>query len=176
MNTIAWSHPERFPDAGAPEKVVSLDADEATRAAIAAQLQILALHRLSAEVRIRPWLDGAELRGVWNAAVAYTCGVTLDPFDQPLEGAFTLHVVPAGSLHAPSSDAEISLDPDAPDPPDVAEGVLIDVAAYVVEYLGLELDPFPRKPGAEFVQPEEPPEPSPFGKLLQLKPGPSGAA
>ena len=30
------------------------------------------------------------------------------------------------------------------------EGDAIDLAAYVVEHLALEIDPFPRKPGVEF--------------------------
>ena len=46
----------------------------------------------------------------------------------------------------------------------------IDLGQYAVEQLALSLDPFPRKPGAEFVQPEEPAEISPFAALKALKP------
>ena len=176
MTAPAWSHAARLPNAGAAETTAILVADAPTLAAIAQQLDLAAIHRLEANVRVRPWLDGAEIRGAWSATVTYTCGVTLEPFDQRLEGVFTVHAVPAGSENAPAPDAEISLDPDAPEPPDVAEGGAVDLAAYVVEHLALDLDLFPRKPGAQFVQPEEPPEPSPFGKLLQLRPGGSGAA
>ena len=175
MTTPSWSLIERLPNAGAAARTIALVAGEAERPAIARQLDLHALNRLEASVRLRPWLDGAELRGAWSADVTYVCGVSLEPFDQTLEGAFTLHLVPAGSPHAPAPDAEISLDPDAPEPPDVVDGATIDVAAYVVEHLALELDLFPRKPGVEFVAPEEPPEPSPFGKLLQLRPTDPGA-
>ncbi|KAF7441445.1 Ubiquinol-cytochrome C chaperone [Pyrenophora tritici-repentis] len=39
---------------------------------------------------------------------------------------------------------------------DLIEDGKIDLGQYAVEQLALSLDPFPRKPGAEFVQPEEP--------------------
>ena len=42
------------------------------------------------------------------------------------------------------------------------------MSGYVVEHLALELDPFPRKPGAVFVQPPEPTEISPFAALKAL--------
>jgi uncharacterized metal-binding protein YceD (DUF177 family) len=58
---------------------------------------------------------------------------------------------------------------DADDPPDVLEGDALDLGAYVVEHLTLEIDPFPRKPGAAFVPPEPEPEASPFAVLKGLK-------
>ena len=48
------------------------------------------------------------------------------------------------------------------------EGDQIDLAAYVVEHLALELDPFPRKPGAEFDYQPEAAEVSPFAVLKKL--------
>ncbi|MDP2117169.1 MAG: DUF177 domain-containing protein, partial [Brevundimonas sp.] len=50
----------------------------------------------------------------------------------------------------------------------------IDLGQYAVEQLALRLDPFPRKPGAEFVQPPEPVEISPFAVLKRLKPSDEG--
>jgi uncharacterized metal-binding protein YceD (DUF177 family) len=165
-----WSQSERLPNPGTPERVVNLVADEATRAAIAKRLDLPALPMFEGVVRIRAWLDGAELRGAWKATVTYQCGVSLDRFDQALKGDFMIRVVPAGSRNAPSEDSEISLDPDADEPPDVLEGETIDVAAYLEEHLALEVDPFPRKPGVTFVQPEEPAEKSPFATLSTLRP------
>ena len=116
-----------------------------------------ALHSLEASLRLRPWLDGGELIGAWSATVTYTCGVTLDPFDKELEGAFSVTMVPPSSLHAPSPDAELSLDPDADDPPDVLEGDTFDAAGYVIEHLAIELDPLPAQAGRGVSrQPEEP--------------------
>ena len=65
----------------------------------------------------------------------------------------------------------ISMDDESPD---LVEDGQIDLGQYAVEQLALRLDPFPRKPGAEFVQPEEPGEVSPFAVLKSLKPSGEG--
>jgi hypothetical protein len=66
---------------------------------------------------------------------------------------------------------ELELDPDADDPPDVLDGEDIDLGGYVVEHLSLELDPFPRAPGAEFIAPKDDTDLSPFAVLRLLKKG-----
>src|SRR5690606_31724532 len=118
---------------------------------IAKQLGLQALHRLSADVTVKPWLDGAEISGRFEALVEQVCGVSLEPFEAVLRGDIDLRVVPAGSPNTPhESVGEVVLEPDAPDPPDVLENESIDLTGYLVEHLGLEVDPFPRKPGAVF--------------------------
>lgn len=149
----------------------TLAAPEAARKRIARQLDLDDLASLEATVDVSPWLDGAEVRGRWHAAVLQTCGVTLEPLPSEPEGEFVVRVLPAGSPNAPEEPTgEIAVDPEDEDPPDLLEGETIDLAAYVVEHLGLEIDPFPRKPGAVFTQPDEPGELSPFAVLRQLKP------
>ena len=58
---------------------------------------------------------------------------------------------------------------DAPDPPDVLASDEIDLVGYLVEHLALEIDPFPRKPGAEFDYKPDVAEESPFAVLKRLK-------
>ncbi len=153
---------------GAVRQIV---ADKDARAMIAGALALDRLDSLSAEVRISPWLDGAEITARWSAAIEQTCGVTLEPFGSALEGAFTVRVVPRGGAYAPAlEDKEVVIDPDADDPPDLLDGDRVDVAAYVVEHLALEIDPFPRKPGAAFTPPPDEQPPSPFAVLRDLKP------
>jgi uncharacterized metal-binding protein YceD (DUF177 family) len=144
--------------------------DAAERGRIAKQLGLESLPALTADVTLKPWLDGVELSGHFRAMVEQVCSVTLDSFEQPLEGSIDIRAVPAGSPHAPAADGgELEFDPEAPDPPDVLESDAIDVAAYVIEHLALEIDPFPRKPGAEFeYAPPTEPE-SPFAVLRKLK-------
>ena len=73
---------------------------------------------------------------------------------------------------SPDENGDLALDPDGDDPPDVLEGETVDVTGYVVEHLALELDPFPRKPGAVFQPPAEPVDLSPFAALKALKTDP----
>lgn len=168
--TAAWEKPVRLHEVRGPLKL-KLAPDEAQRAAIAKQLGLVSLPALEAEVTLKPWLDGVELKGRFWASVEQVCGVSLDRFEQALEGDIDARAVPQGSPNAGGQDAdgEVELDLDAPDPPDVFANEKIDVAGYVVEHLALEIDPFPRKPGATFDY--NPPEDdiSPFAALKKLK-------
>lgn len=150
---------------------LTLEPDDAARMRIAAAVGVDTLDRLKAEVAARPWLDGAELSGRIEAEVTQTCGISLDPFQTPVRSEFRVRLLPPGSPNAPAADAaEVVVDPDAEDPPELLEGEVIDVGAYVVEHLLLEVDPFPRKPGAVFEPPEPPAVISPFAALAALKP------
>lgn len=164
-----WSHVLGLGQIGRGDLIVSLAADEAARRRIARLLDLASLDRLEAEVRASPWFDGVELDATWSADLVQTCGVTLEPLPTTLRGAFRTRAVPAYSPHAPDPAAEMVIDLETQDPPDVLEGDQIDLAAYVVEDLALEIDPFPRKPGAEFQPPVETVELSPFAVLRKLR-------
>ncbi|HKP80330.1 MAG TPA: DUF177 domain-containing protein [Phenylobacterium sp.] len=166
---MSWAKPVKLHELGRGPIRLTLAPDEAERAAIAKQLRLRSLPSLTAQVTLKPWLDGVEITGRFKAVVEQVCGVSLDPFEQPVEGDIDVRAVPAGSEHARAPEGgELDLDLEAPDPPDVLENDIIDVAGYVVEHLALELDPFPRKPGASFdYQPPEE-ETSPFAALKKL--------
>ena len=144
--------------------------DEAARGRIARALGLDKLDRLEAELEISPWLDGARVRGSWSAEIEQTCGVTLEPLPSSLAGEFELKAVPQGSPNAPRAPEDAVLDPEAEDPPDVLEGGRLDLGALVVEQLSLEIDPFPRKPGAVFEAPAPEQPASPFAVLQDFKP------
>lgn len=166
----AWPEPLRLQSLHAGALALELAPDEHQRAEAAAQLGLEGLPTLRAQVNVRPWLDGAEVSGRFEAIVVQICGVTLDPFEAKIAGEFRVQVVPAGSPHAqPHEGGAIDVDIEAADPPDELDADEIDVTGYVLEHLALELDPFPRKPGASFEF--EPPtaEMSPFAALAALK-------
>jgi uncharacterized metal-binding protein YceD (DUF177 family) len=144
--------------------------------AIAQTLKLEALKDLKAQVRLVSWLDGVELSGDWSAVVTQICGVSLDPFETSLRGDFQVRCAPIGSPLLSPPESEVEIDLDADDPPDVLEHDWVDVAAYVVEHLALEIDPFPRKPGVEFVAPPAETPPSPFAVLARLQPPANVAA
>jgi hypothetical protein len=167
---VSWDRPLKLHEVGRGGLQLRLAPDAAERAAVARRLGLQGLPALSADLTIKPWLDGIEVTGRFQAIVEQVCGVSLDPFEQALQGEIEIHAVPAGSPHAASAEGgELELDPDAPDAPDVLTGDAVDLAGYVVEHLALELDPFPRKPGVAFEY--EPPEleTSPFAALKKLK-------
>jgi hypothetical protein len=169
MTKEPWSHIIRLGAVGRSAIDLTLEASRDQRARVARFLDVAELNSLSAELTVMPWFDGAEIRGDWRAELVQTCGVTLEPLESAPSGHFIVRVVPPDSPHAPSPMAEISVDPDAEDPPDVLESDEIDLAAYVVEHLALEIDPFPRKPGVEFEPPADNTDLSPFAVLRRLK-------
>jgi uncharacterized metal-binding protein YceD (DUF177 family) len=168
--TNAWATKVRLHELGRGSVSVRLEPDADERAAIAKELGLVSLPALTARLTVKGWMDGAEITGRFDAVVEQVCAVSLDNFETPLAGEVDVRVVPAGSPQAPQpTGGEVDYDPDAPDPPDVLQGETIDLAAYVVEHLALEIDPFARKPGVEFDYTPEPEPESPFAVLRKLK-------
>lgn len=167
-----WTTPVRLHELGRGTFSVRLEPDAAERAKVAKDLGLESLPALNADLTLKPWMDGVEITGRFEAVVEQVCAVSLDNFEQPLAGQIEIRAVPAGSPQASeATGGEVDYDPEAPDPPDVLDGEAIDLAAYVVEHLALEIDPFARKPGVEFdYTPPDEPE-SPFAVLKALKRG-----
>jgi len=165
-----WSRKVTLAEVSRAPQIIALEADAATRMAIARDLDIERLDLLAARVTVRPWLDGAEIEGELKAEVTLLCSLSGEPFEQLITARFAVRAVPEGSDAAPSTDQlEVDIDPEGDDPPDVLETDRIDVAAYVVEHLALEIDPFPRKPGAVFEPVADQAEISPFSVLRNLR-------
>jgi len=166
----AWAKPVLLHELSRGPLSLTLEPDTAERAKIAEALGLEGLPSLKARLTLKPWMDGVEITGRFDAVVEQLCAVSLDPFEQPLSGEIGLRAVPEGSPQAPEpSGGEVDYDPEAPDPPDVLHGEAIDVAAYVIEHLALEIDPFARKPGIEFEYSPPDEEESPFAVLKKLQ-------
>ena len=149
----------------------NLVADAGQRARIARDLRLASLDVFEATMHLEPTASGWKLTGRIQADGAQTCVVTLEPLPLHVDEAFRIDLVEGD---APET-RELDIDLDRDDP-DVIEDGQIDLGAYAIEQLALQLDPFPRKPGVEFVQPEEPGEISPFSVLKgHLKDKPNGS-
>lgn len=158
-----YSEPVRLNQIGAGLKR-SLQPDAAARGRIAQALGLASLDRLEAEIDIEPSAIGWTLKGRMRADLAQTCGITLEPLPLVLDEGFSVSF--AETLPEDSDEIVVTMEDEAPD---LVEDGRIDLGQILVEQLSLQLDPFPRKPGAEFVQPPEPTEISPFAVLKGLK-------
>lgn len=167
--TLAWGHGLTWPELLGPDAALHLEVPPAERRGIARELQLEGLSALSADLVLRPWLDGVEVKGRLKAVAQRLCGLSLEPFDEVIDEALEIRIVPRGSPNASREEGgEIFIDPEAEDPPDEAQGPSVDLSAYVREAFALALDPFPRKPGAVFVAPDPGAPLSPFAVLAQL--------
>ena len=143
-----------------------LQPDDAARARIARTLDLASLDAFEAELSLMPAREGWRLSGRVVASAVQTCGITLEPLPVEIDERFSVALVEAVEP-IEADEIDVAVDDDAPD---LIEDGRIDLGQYAVEQLALTLDPFPRKPGAEFVQPEEPAEISPFAVLKAFRP------
>lgn len=163
---LPWSEVIRVNEIGAGV-TRRLAADETTRGRIVKALDLGSLTSLEADLTISPAHIGWRMTGRVRAEAEQICGITLEPLPVQIDQSFVVNLIEDAAIaNDPSTEVEVTLDDDAPD---VIEDGRIDLGQYAVEQLSLALDPFPRKPGAEFVQPEEPAEISPFAVLKQLR-------
>lgn len=171
---LPFTHPVAVATLGGSEHLV-LEPDAATRAAIARHLGLHALERFVARLEIQVGDNGlVTVSGTIAADLQPICVVTLEPFPQHVEEAVAVRFAPAPLIERMIRRAEEDEIEDF-EPPDEIEGGTIDFGALAVEFLALSLDPYPRKPGAEFAGlAEEGGAPSPFEALKALKPGGGG--
>jgi len=153
----------RIPLTGSTETIV---AEPAERALIAERLRLPAVHSLTAELVLIRWRgEGVKVTGKFTAEIEQICSVTLDPFRASVSDSIERYFLP----QAGPADEDADIDP-------LEEG-MIELGEVVVESLSLALDPYPRKPGAEFHSPSDDsasaPEAasasSPFAALAGLK-------
>lgn len=166
--TLPYSEPVRLHQVPGGVKR-TLEPDAAARARIAKALDLASLESFTAEMDLVPTAAGWRLSGRVRASLAQTCGITLEPLPVEIDAPFSLTL--AEAVDEDSDEIVITLDDESPD---LIEDGQIDLGQYAVEQLALRLDPFPRKPGVEFVQPPEPAEISPFAVLKQLRPSDEG--
>jgi uncharacterized metal-binding protein YceD (DUF177 family) len=162
-----WSVPVRLADIGTGYSD-RIEADDGVKTRVAKALGVPEIKRLAAHMKLEPTPDGAVLKGRVRSELSQTCGITLEPFPVDVDANFEVRLTTAPPAEIDAEDAEFGLaDLDGPDY--LPDGIA-DLGAYAVEHLALELDPFPRKPGVVFEQPEQAAEPSPFSVLANLKP------
>jgi uncharacterized metal-binding protein YceD (DUF177 family) len=145
-------------------------ADLATVNGLPEVLELHAAFLLRAEGRGGVWITG-EVR----AKLIQTCVVSLENFESVLAEPVDVHGLPQDELETYRA-ARLKRLPDPSDDepeedePDLLVDGKVDLGALVAEIFTLALDPYPRKPGAEFEEPN-PPEPdvSPFAALQSLQ-------
>ncbi|MGB6324246.1 MAG: DUF177 domain-containing protein [Methylocella sp.] len=145
---------ETVPDTGLDIRVC---ANEAERATLAENYGLAAVQTFEAGFHVRK--QGPKryrVSGALHALVTQTCVVSLEPFetlvttpvdvdfapsDRPF-GEPASRKMPAGGAAATSAGPQ--------DPPDPIIGGQIDLGALAAEFLALNLDLYPRKPGVAF--------------------------
>ena len=159
---------------------MQIAAEPAELRALARRMKLPDVLMLQADLAIRPQGAGSYLvRGHMRARVAQECVRTLEVFEADVLADVERLFVPADSpaARALEEGPVVALDEEAPDAPDIIRGDAIDLGELMAETLALSLDPWPRKPGTDFIDmeagapEEEAPEKAhnPFAALKGLR-------
>ncbi|MBS0269355.1 MAG: DUF177 domain-containing protein [Proteobacteria bacterium] len=139
--------------------------------ALAQALDILKVDSLSTNYRINAIAgDGYRLRGTLAAVVEQACVVSLEPVAGNVNADYEVEFFPKIDAPDDGEDATILGIADV----ELLEHGVIPVGRIVYETLSASLDPYPRRPDAEFDWQDPkaggPEKSSPFAALSKLKP------
>ena len=165
----AWHVPVAVEDVPEGGEHFDLTADSEIRTAIAKVAGLRDLPRLEADFDVsRQEIGGLRVVGRVAATVGQTCVVTLEPVANEVAEEIDLLFVPQapnGGSGATATKADRSTYETEP-----LIGGVVDLGGLATEFLILGLDPYPRKPGAEFQSPQETVAgEGPFSSLAALK-------
>ncbi len=171
-----WSVPVAVHDVPESGRSLALDADEATRAAIAKSADLRALPRLQATFDLsRHDSAGLHVVGRVSATVGQVCVVTLDPIENEIEEAVDLIFVPGAAPASGDMPGKVALDVTTDEVPEPLLHDTVDLGALATEFLILGIDLYPRKPEAVFQAPPiEDHSEHPFAALAALRRGQGG--
>lgn len=148
-----FSRPLELSRIGSSELRETLVANRGECAALARRFGLLALDRLTAELRVRRvGRDVIRLDGDFCAEVTQSCVVTLVPVKSRIADSFTQLYAPPGK----APETEVVIDVEAEDPPETLHGEVLDLGEAVAQQLAVAIEPYPRAPGAHLEDGEGP--------------------
>jgi uncharacterized metal-binding protein YceD (DUF177 family) len=168
-----WSVPVTVDEVPVTGRRFELEADEATRVAIAKSAGLRALPRLEAAFDVsRRDSEGLHVAGRVSATVGQICVVTLDPIENEIEETVDLIFVPGAAPAAGDAAGREALDVATNEVPEPLVDDTVDLGAIATEFLILGVDLYPRKPEAVFQAPPiEDKTEHPFAALATLRKG-----
>lgn len=167
---LDWTHKTTEIPAGGYDGGRDATADE--RKTVAAELELVSLSTLKSQYRIKGMAGGGyRLHGTIQAALEQACVVTVEPVASTISAAFDVEFRPEEEREPEDAagDSSVLSGPDV----DLLERGVIPVGRIVFETLSGSLDPYPRKPDAEFkwrdAHATDEEKLSPFAALSKLK-------
>jgi hypothetical protein len=135
---------------------IRLCADETECAALADAYGVVAVQMYEAGFHVRK--QGPEryaVSGILRALVTQTCVVSLEPFETLVTAPVDVDFAPSDRPLGEAADWKMTAGGAATsvglqDPPDPIINGQIDLGALAAEFLALNLDLYPRKPGVTF--------------------------
>jgi uncharacterized metal-binding protein YceD (DUF177 family) len=146
MTGPEFSRPVRIDTIGEGPRRVGVEAEEVERVNLARRFGLVEIDRLAADLTLSR--KGAEVAmdGTLSAKVTQACVATGEPLEARIDVPFALIFRPQPEAAGPEDEIELG-----ENELDVIfyDSSAIDVGEAVAETLLLNLDPYPRAPGAE---------------------------
>lgn len=162
-----WSVPvavEDIPDTGMH---VEIEPPAAALAGLAKLAAVRELPWLKAEFDLKQQGAGVHVAGRVKGTVGQDCVVTLEPLESDVDETVDLTFAPPPADAEPVGEIEVK---PGEGPPEPLVGGMVDLGAIATEFLILGINPYPRKPGAEFAPPKvDDGAAKPFAALEALK-------
>ncbi len=143
--TPEFSRPYRLDELGGGARAVTIEADEAERAALAVRFGLIQIDALAVTAELVRDGDAVVATGNLRASVVQACVASGDPVPARIAEASALRFLPEAEVDAAE---EIELHENDLDVIPY-EGSAIDIGEAAAQTLALALDPFPRAPDAE---------------------------
>jgi hypothetical protein len=161
-----WVKLDRLPSA------ITIEANDAERAALARRFSVPAITRLCATVTLAREGDAIEARGRLEASLIQLCAVSGERFDNALSEPLAIRFVPA--LAEASEDEALEFAAGEPDEIEY-QGAAFDLGEAVAQSFGLALDPYATGPAADRARQEagitgDDAPAGPFAALAALRP------
>ena len=133
---------------GITAEPVTLEANEAERAALAKRFGLISIGKLAATLSLEAEEEEIAATGTLSAAFVQSCAVSGDDLPMTIEDEITLRFVPMATLEAAEEDEEIELEEDELDEIGYS-GTSFDLGEAVAQSLALAIDPYATGPEAD---------------------------
>ena len=159
---------ETLPRDGLRQKIA---ANESERTALSKRFALDSMQSLEADFLIKRSGKGVRVTGEARAKVMQICVVSTEPFPAEVVEEIDVRFAPPSDERRKPKTPEEEIRFDAEDEPDPLIDGAVDLGELAAEFIALGLDPYPRKPDAEFEAPAEEETHSPFAGLIIVKDG-----
>jgi uncharacterized metal-binding protein YceD (DUF177 family) len=144
----SWSLPVAVDDIADTGLHIEAEAPAEVRAQLVKLANLRDLPHFSAVFDLTRQGGGVHVIGQVKARIGQTCVVTLEPLENDIDEPIDLLFAPP--LHPAAKDEGADHKAGDGEPPEPLIDGKIDLGAIATEFLLLGIDPYPRKPGAEF--------------------------
>ena len=155
-----------LPRDGLRQKIAANDAE---RERLSKRFALASMQSLEADFVITRSGKGVRVTGEARAKVMQICVVSLEPFPAEVVEDIDVRFAPPSPERRKIQKLEEEIRFDAEDEPDPLIDGQVDLGELAAEFVALGLDPYPRKPDAEFAAPVEDETNSPFAGILIVK-------